>query len=47
MRICGGKIMPLKTIMIFPEFNNMDIIEKIRKQYDPLLSRTIIEKELQ
>lgn len=28
--------MGLRTIMIFPEFDNMGIIDNIRKQYDPL-----------
>lgn len=28
--------MSLRTIMIFPEFENMEIIDSIRKQYDPL-----------
>lgn len=28
--------MSLRTIMIFPEFENMDIIDSIRKRYDPL-----------
>lgn len=28
--------MSLRTIMIFPEFKNMEIIDNIRKQYDPL-----------
>lgn len=28
--------MSLRTIMIFPEFDNMEIIDKIREQYDPL-----------
>lgn len=28
--------MSLRTIMIFPEFNNMEIIDNIRKKYDPL-----------
>lgn len=28
--------MSLRTIMIFPEFENVDIIDKIRKQFDPL-----------
>lgn len=28
--------MSLRTIMIFPEFENMEIIDNIRKQYDPL-----------
>lgn len=28
--------MSLRTIMIFPEFNNMDIIDEIRDKYDPL-----------
>lgn len=28
--------MNLRTIMIFPEFSNMEMIDKIRKQYDPL-----------
>lgn len=28
--------MSLRTIMIFPEFDNMGIIDNIRKQYDPL-----------
>lgn len=28
--------MNLRTIMIFPEFNNMEVIDKIRAQYDPL-----------
>lgn len=28
--------MSLRTIMIFPEFENMGIIDSIRKQYDPL-----------
>ena len=25
-----------RTIMIFPKFNNMEIIDSIRKKYDPL-----------
>lgn len=28
--------MSLRTIMIFPEFENREIIDNIRKQYDPL-----------
>ena len=28
--------MSLRTIMIFPEFENMDIIDRIRDKYDPL-----------
>ncbi len=28
--------MSLRTIMIFPEFENMEIIDSIRKRYDPL-----------
>lgn len=28
--------MDTRTIMIFPEFENINIIEKIRKKYDPL-----------
>lgn len=28
--------MGLRTIMIFPEFENMEIIDRIRKMYDPL-----------
>ena len=28
--------MSLRTIMIFPEFENMEIIDEIRKQFDPL-----------
>ena len=28
--------MPLRTIMIFPKFDHMEIIEEIRKEYDPL-----------
>ena len=28
--------MSLRTIMIFPEFDNMDRIDRIRAQYDPL-----------
>lgn len=28
--------MSLRTIMIFPEFENMEIIDKMRKQFDPL-----------
>lgn len=28
--------MYLRTIMIFPDFDNMDIIEKIRARFDPL-----------
>jgi len=28
--------MSLRTIMIFPEFDNMEIIDNIRKHYDPL-----------
>lgn len=28
--------MSLRTIIIFPEFKNMEIIDNIRKQYDPL-----------
>ena len=28
--------MKLRTIMIFPEFDNMEVIDKIREQYDPL-----------
>ena len=28
--------MATRTIMIFPEFENIDIINDIRKKYDPL-----------
>lgn len=28
--------MNMRTIMIFPEFDNMEIIDSIREQYDPL-----------
>ena len=28
--------MSLRTIMIFPEFDNIDIIDEIRAKYDPL-----------
>ena len=28
--------MSLRTIMIFPEFDNMDVIDRIRLKYDPL-----------
>lgn len=28
--------MSLRTIMIFPEFENMEIIDRIRRKYDPL-----------
>ena len=28
--------MSLRTIMIFPEFDNIDIIDEIREKYDPL-----------
>lgn len=28
--------MSLRTIMIFPEFDNMDVIDRIRSKYDPL-----------
>lgn len=28
--------MNLRTIMIFPEFDNVEVIDKIREQYDPL-----------
>lgn len=28
--------MSLRTILIFPEFDNIEIIEQIRKKYDPL-----------
>ena len=28
--------MSLRTILIFPEFDNMDIIDEIREKYDPL-----------
>lgn len=28
--------MALRTIMIFPEFENIELIDDIRKQYDPL-----------
>lgn len=31
--------MSLRTIMIFPEFENMEIIDNIRKQYDPLANK--------
>ena len=30
--------MSLRTIMIFPEFENMEIIDEIREKYDPLAS---------
>ena len=32
---CGG-VMGLRTIMIFPDFENGEIIDKIREKYDPL-----------
>lgn len=28
--------MSFRTIMIFPEFENIDVINDIRKKYDPL-----------
>ncbi|CEK32658.1 2'-5' RNA ligase superfamily (plasmid) [[Clostridium] sordellii] len=28
-----------RCIMIFPKFNNIEIINKIRKQYDPLFEK--------
>ncbi|WP_313343152.1 hypothetical protein [Sedimentibacter sp.] len=28
--------MSIRTIMIFPEFENIDVINDIRKKYDPL-----------
>ena len=28
--------MSLRTIMIFPKFDNIDIIDEIREKYDPL-----------
>lgn len=28
--------MNIRTIMIFPEFHNIDVINDIRKKYDPL-----------
>ena len=28
--------MNLRTIMVFPDFKNMEIIDNIRNQYDPL-----------
>ena len=31
-----GAYMSLRTIMIFPEFSNIDIINEIRNTYDPL-----------
>jgi len=35
--ICRGDvIMNMRTIMIFPEFENIDNINDIRKKYDPL-----------
>ena len=30
------KLMKERTIMIFPQFNNIDIIDEIRRKYDPL-----------
>lgn len=30
-----GGFMSVRTIMIFPEFKNMEIIDNIRKRYDP------------
>ena len=32
----GDYTMNLRTILIFPEFDNIEIIEQIRKKYDPL-----------
>jgi hypothetical protein len=29
--------MSIRTIMIFPEFENIDVINDIRKKYDPYL----------
>ena len=29
--------MNTRTIMIFPEFDNIDVINDIRKKYDPLV----------
>ncbi len=28
--------MALRTVMIFPKFDNIELIDDIRKQYDPL-----------
>lgn len=34
---CNGEnFMAFRTIMIFPEFKNMEVINKIRREYDPL-----------
>ncbi len=32
----GNENMSLRTIMIFPKFDNIDIIDEIREKYDPL-----------
>lgn len=32
----GDYTMSLRSILIFPEFDNIEIIEQIRKKYDPL-----------
>lgn len=39
--------MIIRTIMIFPEFENIDVINDIRRKYDPLDLAPIITNMLQ
>ena len=34
--VVEAEIMSIRTIMIFPEFDNMNVIDGVRKKYDPL-----------
>lgn len=36
--------MALRTVMIFPKFDNIELIDDIRKQYDPIFF-SIFQKE--
>ena len=36
MEVCGGVFLNLRTIVIFPAFENIVMINQIREKYDPL-----------
>lgn len=35
----GDEFMTIRTIMIFPEFTNIELINQLRVKYDPLFNK--------
>ena len=42
--ILWRQTMNLRTIMIFPDFYNMEVFDNIREKYDPLAKLYLLER---